>query len=352
MALSQTSAEDGNGYLLISGDGATGSAAPAQTIQVGGTDGTNLRTLSTSTTGILNTQLPIQVTTGTLTSGSSTVVATLQSTGSVNVDVSGTWVGTITITEVYPSGGRTLGVFALNASPIAMNITANGNYRVVGVPISSTLQVAFTSYTSGTATINIYAAATPYIVQPYSANAANVLVTSYLNDGSGNSISSTSGALNINLNNSIPTGTNTIGSVKITDGTNVGGVAPASTAVTATQPAQVVAFSPNTPLPSGTNTIGTVLTKVPLTATAPQTASVGTSSVQIVAANANRKGLILTNTTPYQISFGFGQTAAYQYGLTIYPGEKYIMDQFSFFTGAINAISSAATYIGIQEFST
>ena len=33
MALSQTSAEDGNGYLLVSGDGTSGSAAPAATLQ-------------------------------------------------------------------------------------------------------------------------------------------------------------------------------------------------------------------------------------------------------------------------------------------------------------------------------
>lgn len=46
--------------------------------------------------------------------------------------------------------------------------------------------------------------------------------------------------------------------VKVTDGTNTVAVAPASTAATAIQAAQVVALSPNSPIPTGTNSIGTV----------------------------------------------------------------------------------------------
>ena len=45
---------------------------------------------------------------------------------------------------------------------------------------------------------------------------------------------------------------------KITDGTNTAGVTAASTAATATQPAEVVALSPNSPLPAGTNSIGSI----------------------------------------------------------------------------------------------
>lgn len=46
--------------------------------------------------------------------------------------------------------------------------------------------------------------------------------------------------------------------VKLTDGTSVTGVTAASTAAVATQPAAVVAFSPNSPLPTGSNTVGAV----------------------------------------------------------------------------------------------
>jgi hypothetical protein len=66
------------------------------------------------------------------------------------------------------------------------------------------------------------------------------------------------GNLKTNIATALPAGTNIIGKVEITDGTNVAGVTPASTAATATQPAEVVALSPNSPVPTGTNSIGTV----------------------------------------------------------------------------------------------
>jgi hypothetical protein len=46
--------------------------------------------------------------------------------------------------------------------------------------------------------------------------------------------------------------------IKVTDGTNTSAVKAASTAAVATDPSLVVAFSPNSPLPTGTNSIGTV----------------------------------------------------------------------------------------------
>jgi hypothetical protein len=46
--------------------------------------------------------------------------------------------------------------------------------------------------------------------------------------------------------------------IKLTDGIDTTAVVPASTAAVATDPAVVVALSPNSPLPSGTNNIGTV----------------------------------------------------------------------------------------------
>jgi hypothetical protein len=144
--------------------------------------------------------------TGTLTGTGQTVNLTLQGTASVNIDVSGSgFVGTIVVIENTPSQSRVLGVFNGNSSPIAANITANGNYRVVGLATSATLTVQFSAYTSGSATINIYGSTAPFIVMPYSANAANVLVTSYLNDGSGNALTSTNNALNVSAVSSADT---------------------------------------------------------------------------------------------------------------------------------------------------
>ena len=64
------------------------------------------------------------------------------------------------------------------------------------------------------------------------------------------------------ISTALPAGTNIIGKVEITDGTNTAGVTAASTAAVATQPAEVVALSPNSPLPAGTNAIGSVLANI------------------------------------------------------------------------------------------
>lgn len=54
--------------------------------------------------------------------------------------------------------------------------------------------------------------------------------------------------------NALPAGTNTIGSVKVTDGTNTAAVKAASTAPVASDPAVVVAISPNSVNANGRNT--------------------------------------------------------------------------------------------------
>lgn len=97
------------------------------------------------------------------------------------------------------------------------------------------------------------------------------------------------------------------------------------------------------------------VTKVDLTPSAPTTASIGTSSAQAVAAAATRKGLILRNTSTsgQRISFGFGSTAVLDSGVTLYPQDVYCMGEYDFDTGAVNAISSAASgSLAVQEYLT
>jgi hypothetical protein len=72
--------------------------------------------------------------------------------------------------------------------------------------------------------------------------------------------------------------------VEITDGTNVAGISPASTAAMATQPAVVVGLSPNSPLPAGSNTIGSVNT---LSAEEELTGSLASPTIGIVIASTN-----------------------------------------------------------------
>lgn len=103
-----------------------------------------------------------------------------------------------------------------------------------------------------------------------------------------------------------------------------------------------------------TDTSGNLFTtsKNPLTASSPTSATVGVASAQAVATNANRKGLVLINTSINKISFGIGVAAVLNSGITLYPGGVWVMDEFNLATGAINAIAGAASSnLSIQEFS-
>jgi len=94
-----------------------------------------------------------------------------------------------------------------------------------------------------------------------------------------------------------------------------------------------------------------VITKIPLTASAPTATSVGIVSAQAVAANAARKGLLLVNTSVNYISIGIGSAAVLYSGITLNPlGGTFWMDEYSFSTAVINAIASgAASNLAVQE---
>lgn len=71
-------------------------------------------------------------------------------------------------------------------------------------------------------------------------------------------IASDQSNINVVVATALPAGTNTIGSVKLTDGTSTAVLKAASTAAAAADPSVVVALSPNSPLPAGSSTIGAV----------------------------------------------------------------------------------------------
>jgi hypothetical protein len=94
-----------------------------------------------------------------------------------------------------------------------------------------------------------------------------------------------------------------------------------------------------------------VSSKTDLTPSAPTAASVGVASAQALASNASRKGLTMVNTSNNRISLGFGSAAVLDSGTTLFPGDAFIMDQFSFDLGAVNAIASgASSNLAIQEY--
>lgn len=103
-----------------------------------------------------------------------------------------------------------------------------------------------------------------------------------------------------------------------------------------------------------TSVTNPVSTKTALTASAPTAATVGVASAQAVAAAATRKGLVLVNTSANTISLGFGATAVLGSGITLNAsGGTFVMDEFTFHVGAVNAIASAASSnLAVQEYTT
>lgn len=103
-----------------------------------------------------------------------------------------------------------------------------------------------------------------------------------------------------------------------------------------------------------TNTTGSLVvsTKTALTGSAPTAATVTGSSANIIASNTNRKGLLLTNLSSDFVSLSFGASnAVLNEGITLAPYGSYSMDEYTYSTQAINAISSGtSSAISIQEF--
>lgn len=104
----------------------------------------------------------------------------------------------------------------------------------------------------------------------------------------------------------------------------------------------------------GANSGGTqqVSTKTPLTASTPANATVTGSSSQVVASNANRKGLAIINLSSDIIYLGLGSTAVVGRGIALtQTGSVYEMSEYDYTTSSVNAISSGiSSAISIQEF--
>lgn len=101
------------------------------------------------------------------------------------------------------------------------------------------------------------------------------------------------------------------------------------------------------------DTITAINSDPALTAAAPGSAVVGVASGSVLAANVNRKGLIITNISEGAISLAFGNTAVLYSGITLAPyGGTYSMARFDKSTATVFAIAELAdSRISIQEYS-
>ncbi|CAM6003508.1 unnamed protein product [Sphagnum balticum] len=279
---------------------------------------------------------------GTPTTGSVAAFA-LSSYETGQLEITGTWTGTLQ-NEVSFDGGTNWiahSIHQIGAAAFVSSFTNNivGSLNLAG---KTNVRVRATAGFSGTATIRYNFSRNDSSV--YVANAVKLL------DGS-----STTSSTQMNI-------------------------VPASTAAATTNTAIVTAFSPNTPLPTGTNPIGSVSvsnfpssqavtgtffqTTQPVSGSisvikgnqspaAPGSATVGTTSGTILSANLSRTGAVVINLSSANVSFGLnGNTAVAGSGITITPNGVWEMDQYTFTTGAITAIATAASSpVAIQEFS-
>jgi hypothetical protein len=227
------------------------------------------------------------------------------------VTVNGTYAGVTFVFEISDDGGTSY-KYSVFGQRTDTNIVESGSSSaltnanrawMIAIPGATNFQVRATSYTSGTANIGI----TPCISD---ADAVRVI---QLNSGT---------------------------QVKLTDGTNIPNVKPASTAPAATDPALVVAISPNTP-PS-------------ITATATKTSVAGaTTSTTLLAANSNRKGATFFNdsSSAMYLDLSGGTASSSSYSVKLFANQFYALD-LPVYTGAITAIWDTATgNVRITEFS-
>jgi len=143
---------------------------------------------------------------------------------------------TSNFSSAFPASGTAVGAKdSTGANMVPLNLDASGNLKV---------NVAAGGASGGTS--SSFAAAFPGSGTAIGAKNGSNMV-SVAADASGN--------LQVNLQTAIPGGTNVIGSVKTTDGTNTAAVKAASTAPLAADPALVVAISPNSINPNGQKTM-------------------------------------------------------------------------------------------------
>lgn len=86
------------------------------------------------------------------------------------------------------------------------------------------------------------------------------------------------------------------------------------------------------------------------TAPLPETAAVTNVDSVVIAANANRKGLVVTNIGGTDVFFAIDAPAVMNSGITLVPNGTWVMDANTFSTKAIHAICAGGSTIAVQEY--
>jgi hypothetical protein len=279
-------------------------------------------TLSAETTKII----------GTVNQGTSPWVIS----GAVTTSGTATVVGTKTNNNAAPDGNN-VGVLPAIANAASPAYT-EGDQVLLSTDLTGALRVngTFTGTVSQNITQwNSVALGSPsaYGTSPGAVNVigVNAFVTNTV------SVTGTITAVTA-ITNALPAGTNLLGSVKISDGTNVATVKAASTAALSSDTAIVVTTNGST------------------TAGAPANTAVTSTSSAVLAANVARREALITNTDTVVVYVGLGQVpTATAYHVALRPctvahdgtGGSFVTDIWK---GAINAIVASTTgHIAIAE---
>jgi hypothetical protein len=272
---------------------------------------------------------------GTLGALSASLTINTQGTSTLILDVSGTWVGTIQVQVSFDNGATypgTISAFTPNTFyPGAGGLTANGIYYVATGGITS-VKLVMTAYTSGSASVEMNAGAGSQYAKLLSFTTDGTNVAAVKAASTAAVAADPALVTAFSPNSPLPSGGNTIGAVTIpglalpfnivgnaaqgaatsgapvlvagSDGTNVQTlrVKPASTAAVATDPALVVAVSPNNSVSTttadvtGTGALGALNASVQV-----NTAGLLTAGFQLAA------GTLIGTIVP-EVSFDGGTT--------------------------------------------
>lgn len=257
------------------------------------------------------------------------------------VDVSGSTIAATIAANVTVDQGTSPWIVAATNLDIRDLVFAQDKVDVSGSTISSTISgnvtvdqgtspwvVSLTS-TTITGTVAVTQSTSPWIVGATNLDIRDLVFATDKVDVSGSSVSVT-----------IP------GTITVDQGTSPWVVSATDLDI------RDLVFATDKVDVSGSSIAVSAVTKVPLTAASPTFATVAGASGSVVAANANRKGLILVNTSANYISLGFGAAAVLYSGITLAPYGVFNMAEYDLSTAQIFAIGSAvASNLAIQEFS-
>ncbi len=284
--------------------------------------------------------MPDVVASGSLTAAAQTVTLALNGDSGIAVQVTGTWVGTLTF-EATVDGSTwqsVNGVGAATAIP-SPTTTVNGLYRLTPSGCAS-VRVNMTAFTSGTAVVSMRG----------SDGTGGVFANQVLPmQGTGTAGTPAGNVLSVQ---GVASGTPqpVSGTVTANAGTGTLAVSLATaptTPVTGTffQGTQPVSLATNTPtLAAGTNTIGAVnIAQAAGTAGLTQPA-LAITSFTVLAANASRKGAVLFNDSANVVYLAYAATATTTaYTMQLDPnGGRYELPA-PVYSGIITGIALAAT---------